>query len=590
MAPSLKSLLKHARPMKLLQHSERTIASHSKLEESVLSTTLPLEIWLRVALWLDDATLKQLGTLNHMFYSLALDARYHHLAIDTTRDRFQALANLRKLFKRLGGTQDDIAGRVKSIWISDDVLHNFTFHSKTLCECRTKHGFWRRMHGLGREIKLTYVLFTEKPFARCTSVEKLELVFNGPWFLNKDNSFHWYIYVTDDELRTGLQMLCTPFVDSLRELNITIENTELVPAVFKFPPLNQFPRLEVLDLQLSRKLSGITYSTDEFRTFICHFRETLRVLRLKYKNLGDNPLGLLIGNCQQPFPCLSTLEIHHSVTTSGWSSRGYPHLTNFLIKCPALKRLVLHSSGTDPYWIPDDDMHLNFPHPLILEELGIDDLSWSSHGNALDEVLGTGQLLINAIDCRSPTSSSLFRNIFATTSQWRNCMTKLTLGVILFNVDDFILHMDQLPALEVLFVACKHLAVHEKGMSMQSVFDEVDSNAEESLESLGSVVDQESVTSFLSKPTVKHYKLHSIDIIRNPLPHGSGYEKDFGCVDCPEVRLWDTIHVFARAFPSISVFGRNVGRLDVFEYRQGSLLCQVCGGTGLWNVNTNSLM
>jgi hypothetical protein len=113
---------------------------------------------------------------------------------------------------------------------------------------------------------------------------------------------------------------------------------------------------------------------------------------------------------------------------------------------------------------------------------------------------------------------------------------------------------------------------------------------QESLEALGSVVDQESVTSFLSKPTVKHYKLHSIDIIRNPLPHGSGYEKDFGCVDCPEVRLWDTIHVFARAFPSICVFGRNVGRLDVFEYKQGSLLCQVCGGTGLWNVNTNSLM
>jgi hypothetical protein len=71
-------------------------------QESPLRVDLPPELWLRVARWLDDETIQKLFMLNRAFYSLALDIQYHQLNLDTTGDRFQAIGELCKLFRKLG--------------------------------------------------------------------------------------------------------------------------------------------------------------------------------------------------------------------------------------------------------------------------------------------------------------------------------------------------------------------------------------------------------------------------------------------------------------------------------------------------------
>ncbi|KAH8834104.1 hypothetical protein DL96DRAFT_481337 [Flagelloscypha sp. PMI_526] len=163
-------------------------------------------------------------------------------------------------------------------------------------------------------------------------------------------------------------------------------------------------------MDLSGKLGSFYYSTDDFRSFISHFRDTLRALRLKYEALGEDPLKLFLGEHQHPFPHLNTLELHDAVIPIGPSMKGYTHLTSFLALCPRLKRLVLHETGRlTPIWSPLNPLYFELPQDLPLEELGCDDLSWASHSEALNKVFT--EKVIRKLDyyCHS---SGLFHELY----------------------------------------------------------------------------------------------------------------------------------------------------------------------------------
>lgn len=98
--------LDHFLPISTLRRSrQNTPSPRDATLESTPPTSkvniLPPEVWLQVAQWLDDNTLKRLLSLNTTFYGLALAARYRDIAVDATGDRFKALGHLHGLFKRL---------------------------------------------------------------------------------------------------------------------------------------------------------------------------------------------------------------------------------------------------------------------------------------------------------------------------------------------------------------------------------------------------------------------------------------------------------------------------------------------------------
>ncbi|KAH8834101.1 hypothetical protein DL96DRAFT_481233 [Flagelloscypha sp. PMI_526] len=284
----------------------------------------------------------------------------------------------------------------------------------------------------------------------------------GPWFSKKDTSGSEY-YLPDCWIVRVLELLCTAFKENLSELRLTMFNAEhLSDCLVTIPSLHQFPKLKILDLNFSRAFGNYEYSTDDFRVFIAHFRDTLCVLRLKFMNLGEDPLKLFLAQHQNTFPCLSTLDLHYAMNSNAPYRKGYPHLTNFLTQCPVLRRLVLRESGhIVPGGITNDiQEQFDLPEGLPLSELAFDDWSWVTHHLSLNKLLGGEKSQVRVLDCTARTSSDFVEDMCRSAGLgFCHHLTNLTLKIVRFYVHDFIHQVNELHSLEVLEVTCKYLAL-----------------------------------------------------------------------------------------------------------------------------------
>ncbi|KAH8834083.1 hypothetical protein DL96DRAFT_1579388 [Flagelloscypha sp. PMI_526] len=531
MSAILKPLLRKLQPIGSIGRSKQTDPSP---EEPIRRGGLPPELWLQVARWMDKADIQRLLTFNRTFYSLAMDAYYNQVSIDTTGDRFEALGELYKLFKRLGKTESNIAERVKTIWASDDILQGFLPHRKRITdrgpyqvfEVGSRHGVLHRIHGIARELKLSLSLTTDA-FARCRNVEKLELVLNGPWFMaaKKDTGRIRSMYTSDKHIAQVLEVLCAPFQDNLRELQLTMVNAGHV-----------------------KRVRRARHFTDELKGFIGHFRKTLRVLKLRYESMGKDPLELLLGQPQSIF----------------------------------LKNL-----GTGlPIWRANDPTELELPPELSLEQLGIDGPSWRSHGSALNLVLGE-RSSIHTLESKHYFAVDFFHVFTAMSSGFHRHLTRLTIQTAVFDVRAFIPHIaGELPALQVLEIVCRYFTTlsmpQESSETLQTSSESEPDDSSSDAKDSPLAFALHKIPSF--EPIFSRTNLREVDVLRRSKPFGTYYEEQVDCNYCPEVRLWDILHIFARSFPSISVFGANTTRGEVFEYKQDPVLCGVCQERGVWRL------